>query len=126
MKDLTVALENEPGALADAFEALAGAGISMLAASGSVVTGEGIVHILVEDEAAARGALEAAGLVVREERDVVVVDHLPERPGTAGAVVRRAADQGVNLDLAYLTEDGRFVLGSGDVPALERATRSSS
>ena len=124
MKDLTVALANEPGTLADAFETLARAGISMLAASGSVVAGEGIVHILVEDEQTAREALAAAGLEVREERDVVVVDHLPEQPGTAGAVVRRVSNAGLNLDLCYLTEDGRFVLGGDDVPAIERAMRS--
>ena len=124
MKDLTVALPNQPGALADTFEALAAAGVSMMAASGTVIGGEGIVHILVEDEPTARPALEKAGLEVRAERDVVVIDHLPERPGTAGAVVRRVADQGLNLDLCYLTEDGRFVLGGGDVPAIERALRS--
>lgn len=124
MKDLTVVLVNEPGALADAFEALARVGVSMLAASGSTVAGEGIVHILVEDEASARGALESAGLEIGDERDVVVIDHLPEQPGTAGAVVRRIANQGLNIDLTYLTEDGRFVLSGDDVPAMERALRS--
>ena len=42
MKDLTVALANEPGTLADAFETLARAGISMLAASGSVVADDAV------------------------------------------------------------------------------------
>lgn len=124
MKDLTIALVNEPGALAEAFEALAGAGISMMAASGSVVAGEGIVHILVEDEQTARPALEGTGLEIREERDVIVVDHLPEQPGTAGAVARRIANAGLNVDLCYLTEDGRFVLGGDDVPAMEQALLS--
>jgi hypothetical protein len=60
---------------------------------------------------------------VRAVRDVVVVGPLAREAGSGGALLRRIANQGVNVDLAYLTEDGRAVLGGGDVPALERAAR---
>ena len=124
MKDLTVILVNKPGTLADAFEALGQAGVNVVGACGFPAAGEGILHVLVEDAEAARRAVEAAGLGVRDERDVVVLDPLPNQAGTGGALLRRIANQGVNVDLAYLTEDGRVVLSGDDVPALERAARS--
>jgi hypothetical protein len=124
MKDLTVILNDKPGTLADAFEALGQAGVNVAGACGFPTAGEGILHVLVEDVDAARRAVEAAGLVVRDERDVVILNPLPNQAGTGGALLRRIANQGVNVDLAYLTEDGRVVLSGGDVPALERAARS--
>lgn len=124
MKDLTVILVNKPGTLADAFEALGAAGINAAGSCGFPSSGEGILHLLVEDAAAARQALERAGLTVRDERDVVIVGPLPAQPGTGGAVLRRIANQGVNVDLLYMTEDGRVVLSGEDVPALASASRS--
>jgi hypothetical protein len=118
MKDLTVILVNKPGTLADAFEALGRAGINVVGSCGFPSSGEGILHVLVEDAAAARQALVGTGLTVRDERDVVIVGPLPAQPGTAGALLRRIADQGVNVDLVYMTEDGRAVLSGDDVPAL--------
>ena len=84
MKDLTVILVNRPGTLADAFEALGGAGVNVVGGCGFPAGEEGVLHVLVEDAAAARTALEGAGLEVRAERDVVVLDRLPAEPGSAG------------------------------------------
>lgn len=47
---------------------------------------------------------------------------LPSQPGTLGSALRRIADAGANVDLIYLTEDGRLVLGGGDVDAIRRAS----
>ena len=124
MKDLTVILVNKPGTMADAFEALGGAGVNVLGTCGFPAAGEGILHVLVEDAEAARRAVEGAGLEVRAERDVVVLAPLPSQPGTGGAILRRIANLGVNVDLAYFSEDGRVVLSGADVAALERAARS--
>jgi hypothetical protein len=120
-RDLTVILVNRPGTLADAAEALGRAGVNIEGACGFPAGGEGIFHVLVEDAPAARQALEAAGLEVRAERDVVLLDQLPREPGTLGAALRRIADAGVNVDLIYPTEDGRVVLSGDDVDALRRA-----
>jgi hypothetical protein len=120
-RDLTVILVNRPGTLADAAEALGRAGVNIEGACGFPAGAEGIFHVLVEDAPAARQALEAAGLEVRAERDVVLLDQLPREPGTLGAALRRIADAGVNVDLIYPTEDGRVVLSGDDVDALRRA-----
>jgi hypothetical protein len=81
---------------------------------------EGILHVLVEDAPQARKALSGAGLEVRDERDVVVAS-VEDRPGTGGALLRRIADGGANVDLVYITLDGRVVISGADVAAIERA-----
>lgn len=120
-KDLMVILVNRPGTLADAAEALGRAGVNIEGGCGFPAGGEGVFHVLVEDAAGARSALEQAGLEVRAERDVVLLDRLPDEPGTLGTALRRIADAGVNVDLLYSTADGRVVLGGEDVDGLRRA-----
>jgi hypothetical protein len=120
-KDLMVILVNRPGTLADAAEALGRAGVNIEGGCGFPAAGEGVLHVLVEDAAGARRALEQAGLEVRAERDVVLLDRLPDEPGTLGSALRRIADAGVNVDLLYSTADGRVVLGGEDVDGLRRA-----
>ncbi len=119
--DLTIVLVNRPGTLADAAESLGRAGINIEGACGFPSGGEGIMHVVVEDPQSARLAIEQAGLEVRAEREVVLLDRLPERPGSLGEALRRIADAGVNVDLLYLTTDGRVVLSGEDVAALQRA-----
>ena len=118
--DLTVVLVNKPGTLADASEALGRAGINIDGVCGFPAGSERIMHVLVEDATAAREALAAAGLEVRDERQVVVTT-VEDQPGSGGALLRRVADAGANVDLLYLTMDGRLVLSGGDVAAIERA-----
>ncbi len=72
MKDLSILLENRPGALAEMGKALGRAGVSIEGGGAFVSQGLGIAHFLFSDGAAARKALEAAGIRVLEERDVVV------------------------------------------------------
>lgn len=119
-KDLTVVLMNRPGTLADASEALGRAGINVDGVCGFPSGTEGIMHILVEDAPTARDALTAAGLEVRDERDVVVTP-VDDRPGAGGELLRRVADAGANVDLIYLTMSGELVLSGGDVSAIDRA-----
>ena len=116
-KDLTVFLVDKPGSLATMGETLAAAGINIMGGCGLTVGGRGEMHILVEDAAKARDALKAKGLEVGKERDVLVIEVEP-RPGELGSKARALANAGVNIDLAYLTEDGRLVLG---VDNLEKA-----
>ncbi len=115
--DLTVMLEDRPGELARVGEALSGAGINIDGFAASTEGGRGQVHLLVEDAAAARQALEGAGIQVTTEREMVKVA-VQERPGELGRVARALADAGVNIELAYVHENG-LALGVDDV---EKAT----
>jgi len=120
MKDLTVILENRPGALADMGEALGKNGINMEGLCGFPLKGEGIVHILVEEETTAQYVLESAGFEVRAIREVLVLDigNVVGKPGTGGKLARNIGNVGVNIDLIYLAENNRIVLG---VDNLEKA-----
>jgi hypothetical protein len=62
MTDLAIALEDRPGALAEMGEALGRAGVSIEGGGAWVVGGQGIAHFFFADGAAARQALEAAGI----------------------------------------------------------------
>ena len=112
--DLTVILENRPGTLADLGGTLGKAGINIEGLCGFPSEGDGVFHVLVEDAAAARSALEEAGIEVRSERQVVVLE-CEDRPGELGKICRRIADAGVNIDLFYLATDTRLVIGADDL-----------
>lgn len=118
--DLTVRLVNQPGTLLRASDALGRAGVNIDGACGYVSDGQGVYHVLVEDVERARRALIDAGLEIQEERHVVTTA-VEDQPGSAAAVLRRVADAKVNIDLLYVTVDGRLVLGGDDVAAIGRA-----
>jgi hypothetical protein len=118
-KNLTIALEDRPGVLAELGEALGSAGINIEGFCGYASGARGIVHLLVDDAAAARGALEGTGIEVQDERDVVVVD-VEDRPGALGVIARRISNAGVSLNLAYLGTDTRLVLGADDLESVRR------
>jgi hypothetical protein len=117
-QDLNVPLEDRPGMLAKLGETLGGAGINIDGVAGD--TGGPSVHVLVDDGAAAHAALEAAGFQPSAPQDVVVLS-VDDRPGMLGEVCRKAANAGVNINLAYLGTDTRLVLGSDDFAGLKGA-----
>jgi len=112
--DIAVELENRPGTIAELGEAAANAGINLDGICGFPSEGMGVIHVLVDDPAAARDAFTEAGITVRDEREVLVAD-VTDRPGELGKLTRRLADGGVNVDLIYLATDTRLVLGVDDL-----------
>ena len=120
MKDLAIALENRPGALAEMGEALGRAGVSIEGGGAWVVGNEGVAHFLFHDGAAARRALEAAGIRVVAERDVVVQRLKQAVPGQLGMLTRRMADAGVNIEVLYSDHDHQLILVVDDVTKGQR------
>ena len=115
MKDLTIALNNRPGALAEMGDALSRAGVSVEGGGAFVVNGQGVAHFLFEDGAAARAALEAAGITVLEEREVLVQRLNQAEPGQLGKITRRMAEAGVNIEVLYSDHDHQLILVVDDV-----------
>ncbi|MFX1377190.1 MAG: amino acid-binding protein [Promethearchaeota archaeon] len=120
MRDLTVILKNQPGMLADMGELLGKNGINMEGLCGFPQQDEGIIHILVDDEITTKWVLENEGFEVRAVREVLVLDigHIAGKPGTGGKLARKIGKAGVNIDLIYLAENNRIVIG---VDSLEKA-----
>jgi hypothetical protein len=115
MKDLAIALENRPGSLAEMGEALGRAGVSVEGGGAWVVGGKGEAHFLFEDAAAARKALEAAGIRVLAEREVLVQRLKQAVPGQLGLLTRRMAEAGVNIEVLYSDHNHQLILVVDDL-----------
>lgn len=88
-KDLKVTLTDQPGEGARLGEALGKAGVNIEGLCAIMEGGTAHVHVLVEDVAGARAALEGAGIGVEAETDVLVSPALPNPTWTRrGSSVR--------------------------------------
>lgn len=114
-KDFVLIPDDRPGVLARLGEAAGNAGINIEGISAFTGQGKGVIHVLVPDAEHALRALADAGLDVRAARDVMVVD-VEDTPGALGAICRRLADAGVNIEQAYLATNTRLVLAVDDLP----------
>ena len=121
--DLTIILQDRPGTIADVGEALGKAGIDIDGICGFPCEGEGVLHILVEDAAAARSVIEQIGFEVRGERSVLVIE-CEDRIGLIGDITRSIADAGVNIDLIYVTPGTRLVIGADNLEKARVAVES--
>jgi hypothetical protein len=115
--DLGVRVADSPGGLADVGEALGNAGINIEGLCGIGLGDRGVIHVLVEDGAAARAALEGAGITVESEAEALVSE-IPAgqaaTPGVMGQMARAVADAGVNLRAIYLATGDRAVAVTDD------------
>lgn len=123
MKDLTIALDNRPGALGDMGEALGRAGVSVEGGGAFVVNGQGVAHFLVADGEAGRRALESSGIRVVAVRDVIVQRLNQSEPGQLGKLTRRMGEAGVNIEVLYSDHEHQLILV---VDNLERARAVSA
>ena len=119
-KNITIHLDDHPGALAEMGEALGKSVVNIDGICGISCEGVGVLHILVEDATAARSAVEQAGFEVHAERDVLVVN-IVDRPGELGNIARKLANAGINLDLLYLTANMDLVIGVDDLEKAQSA-----
>jgi hypothetical protein len=111
MQDLSIRLENRPGALAAMGEALGRMGVSIEGGGGFAGAGDtAVVHFLFANGAAAEEALQAAGIEVLAVRDVLVQRLDQDRPGQLGLIARAMADAGVNIEVAYSDHQNRLIL----------------
>ena len=84
LKQLSLFLENKPGALSAPVKLLAGAKINILTLSIAEARQYGILRLIVRDWAAAKKLLEKNGLVVKvtEVLAIEVPDHPGDLPGS--------------------------------------------
>jgi hypothetical protein len=115
MQDLTIALEHCPGALADMGDALGRVGVSIEGGGAFAVNGEGVAHFLFHDGAAARRALEAAGIRVVHQREVLIQRLRQDEPGQLGKLTRCMAEAGVNIEVLYSDHEHQLILVVDDI-----------
>ncbi|MEA3211171.1 MAG: hypothetical protein QOE70_4228 [Chthoniobacter sp.] len=98
-RQLSVAIENEPGRLGQIGRLLAVRGIHIDAFSVIDNVEQGMVRLMTSDPAAARAALKEGGLPV-VEAEVLAVE-MSDRVGNLAAVGEALAAAGINIEYAY-------------------------
>ena len=124
MHDVTIQLENRPGALADIGEALGSSGIN-IEGGGAWLThptdssSYAVAHFLFEDGHTASRILVERGMKVLAVRGVIVQRLRQGEPGQLGKLTRRMAEAGVNIEVLYSDHANRLILVVDD-PAKAR------
>jgi len=118
-KEFALTLDDRPGTLAKATDAIAKAGINIegYCAVPSGKDGKGTFRVVTSDPATTRKALETAGFKVQEERDVALID-AEDRPGYLAQILRRLAENELNVGPTYSITQNRIAISADDFAKL--------
>jgi hypothetical protein len=97
----SVFLVNKPGVLSQIFRALAKSKINIMALAMMDSMEHGVLRVIVEDPAEARGVFAKLNIPVTET-DVLAVE-LPNRPGAAAELCDKLAAAHMNIAYMYCT-----------------------
>jgi hypothetical protein len=99
VEQISVFLENKPGALADVTRILGEAGVNIRALSLADTKDFGILRLIVNDNEKAKTVLGARGFTVRKT-EVVAVE-VNDCPGGLAAIMKILADAKINVEYLY-------------------------
>ena len=118
-KEFALTLDDRPGTLAKVTDAIAKAGINIegYCAVPSGKDGKGTFRVVTKDPASTRKALESAGFKVQEERDIALID-AEDRPGFLAQILRRLADNELNVGPTYSITQNRIAISADDFAKL--------
>jgi hypothetical protein len=126
-RQITVALENQPGQLAAVCTLLVENDISIDAISVIDSIEQGVIRLIVSDPLRCKSVLQARGFYVIES-DILVID-LTDRPGKLAQIAGKLAAAKINIDYVYGSVDRqgspiRLILKPSDIvrarPLLEQ------
>jgi len=98
-RQLTVGWQNRPGELANFCEALADAGINIVALATAEAGEYGAVRLLVDDVALARAVFRERG--VAHTSIEVLVTTLENQPGALAQIARALSEAKINIEYFY-------------------------
>jgi hypothetical protein len=107
VEQISVFLENKPGALAEVTRILGESGVNIRALSLADTKDFGILRLIVNDNEKAMKILGRKGLTVRKT-EVVAVE-VPDRPGGLAEIMKILAEASINVEYLYA-----FVQQSGE------------
>ena len=118
-KEFALTLDDRPGTLAKATDAIAKAGINIegYCAVPSGKDGKGTFRVVTKDPSTTKKALETAGFKVQEERDIAVID-VDDRPGALAQILRRLAENELNVGPTYSITQNRVAISADDFAKL--------
>jgi hypothetical protein len=114
MRDLTIILKDQPGALAEMGETLGSADISVEGGGVFVHEGKGIAHFLVEDAEKGKKVLEAKGIVVSGINNVLIQKLKQEVPGQLGKICKIMEENNINILVQYSDHYNQLILVVND------------
>ena len=100
-KQLTIAVQNRPGVVAEIARTLGNAKVNILALLATAQGTTGTVQLIVEDVRRAKKALDEAKLMYQETEAEEY--ELPNKPGALAQHLDKLAAKGVNLNSIYAT-----------------------
>jgi hypothetical protein len=99
LKQISIFLENSPGRLYEAAQALGDANLNLRSLSISDVSGFGVLRILISDVAKARRIIMAKQLPARV--DEVVAVEIIDTPGSLAKILKVLMVNKINVDYMY-------------------------
>ena len=99
VKQLTVLIENKPGALADICLTLALKKINIFAFSVADTIDTALLRMVVSDPTSAKATLKESGLTVLENEVLMV--NMPNRPGALAESAKQLSKARINIEYAY-------------------------
>lgn len=100
-KQFTIAIDNQPGAVAHIARTLGEAKVNILSLLGTAQGAAGTIQLIAEDPRRAKKALDAARISY-QEIPAEAVD-LPNKPGALAQSLDKLAAKGVNLNSIHAT-----------------------
>ena len=118
VRQLSVFLENKPGRLCAATDALAKEGVNISALTLADTAEFGILRMIVDQPDLARDVLTASGVVVRISKVLAVA--MDDAPGGAGGILKLLSEAGLNVEYMYacvgrLTGKAIMVIRTDDI-----------
>ena len=125
-KQFTIAVQNQPGAVAGIARTLGNAKVNILALLGTVQGATGTVQLVVEDARRAKKALDAAKLAYQETPAEEYA--LPNKPGALAQCLEKLEAKGVNLNsiCATAAKGGKKAVVVYTVAAAEKAATATA
>lgn len=100
-KQVTISIQNHPGAIAEIARTLGNAKVNILALLGTAQGTSGTIQLLVEDDGRAKKVLDEAKITYQET--TAEQYELPNKPGALAEHLEKLAAKGVNLNTIYAT-----------------------
>ncbi len=101
IKQFTISVQNQPGAVAEIARTLGNAKVNILALLATAQGTSGTVQLVAEDARRARKALDAASLAYEET--AAEEYELPNKPGALAQCLDKLAARGINLNSIHAT-----------------------
>ena len=125
IKQLTIAVENRPGAVAEIAKALGNAKVNVLSLMGTVQGTSGTIQLVAEDAKRAKKALDEAKISYQET--AAEEYELPNKAGALAQYLEKLATKGVNLNSIHATvsKSGRKAVVVYTVEAEAKAVQAA-